>query len=147
AKVDPEAMLAYLETADLSGMAVTEASFRALAASGPERLLALAERFAPAQRVGAQQAAVDVLAAIDPVMAYERVSALPRSSNRDALIDGIARGYAEQDPEAALKWAASLDPRSPAAFDAVIIVVAANDPVRAAEFRIAEIVDPVAANR
>jgi hypothetical protein len=94
AKLDPAGMFAYMETADLSQMAVSANSFRALATTSPEQLLALAEKFAPAQRVQAQSAALTALTALDPLQAYNRVSSLPPSADRDNFIDTVAQQYA-----------------------------------------------------
>ncbi len=146
AKLDPDAMMAFLETADFSEMAVSEVSFQALAMTGPERLLSLADRFAPELRIHAQNAALAVLGALDPTNAYERVQSLPPTGDRDQLIQGIAQRYAEQDPEGAILWATSLQPRSPAALNAVLSGVAATDPVRAADAVIADILNPASAN-
>jgi hypothetical protein len=146
AKLDPDAMLAYMETADLTEMAVTADSFRALAASSPEQLLALAEDFAPAQRVEAQRAALQALTALDPMTAYRRVSTLPPSQDRDNFINDVATRYAAQNPEAALAWATTLEPRSSIALNAVLSSVAATDPLRAVNAAIAEILNPAAAN-
>jgi hypothetical protein len=148
AKTDPEAMLAYLEsTSDLSEVLVGEAGFQALATSAPEKLFAVADRFAASQRTQAQTAAVDVLATLDPVAAFERVSAMPMTNERDVFIDTIAGRYAEQNPEAALAWATTLEPRSPTALGAVLSRIATTDARRAADLVIADILDPLAANR
>jgi hypothetical protein len=145
AKLDPADLLGYLETADLPEISLGPASFHALAASGPERLLALAERFAPTTRTAAQAAALEVLTALDPITAYDRIKSLPTSGDISGLVRTIADGFAAQDPNAALAWATSLEPRSPDALNSVLSRVAATDPIRTAEVVIAEILDPVAA--
>ena len=147
AKLDPDGMLAYMETADLADMPLSPVSFQALAAASPERLLALAERFPPAQRASAQQSALAVLASMDPQTAYNAIGTLPPSDDRNRFIAGIAQAYVAQDAEAALAWVTSLNPRSPTAFTAVLTGIAASDPRRAAEFIVAEILNPAAANR
>lgn len=148
AKTDPAAMLAYLEsTSDLTEVLVGEAGFQALATSAPEKLFIVADRFAASQRARAQAAAIDVLATIDPVAAYERVSALPATNERDGLVETVAARYAEQDSEAALAWATTLEPRSAAALHAVLSNLAAADPGRAVDLVIGDILDPVASNR
>ena len=145
AKLDPADLLGYLETADLPEISLGPASFRALAASGPERLLALAERFAPTTRTAAQAAALEVLTALDPVTAYGRIKSLPTSGDIAGLVRTIADGFAAQDPNAALAWATSLEPRSPDALNSVLSRIAATDPIRTADVVISEILDPVAA--
>lgn len=147
AKLDPDGMLAYMETADLTDMPLSPVSFQALAAASPERLLALAEGFPPAQRASAQQSALNALTALDPRSAYEILGTLPPSDDRDRFVAEIATRYVAQDPDAALVWVTSLDPRPPAAFSAVLTGYAANDPVRAVDAIVAEILDPGAANR
>jgi hypothetical protein len=147
AKVDPEAVLSYLESADIPEISLSAASFHALAASGPERLLALAERLPPRSRTNAQEVALQELASLDPVSAYARISSLPPTGDIDRLVTNIADRYASQSPEAAIAWATSLEPRSDAALTGVLARIAATDPLLAANTVIAEILDPVAANR
>jgi hypothetical protein len=148
AKTDPAAVLAYLETSsDLTEVMVGEAGFRAMATSAPEQLLALSDRFAPQQRAWAQAAALKVLAALDPAAAFARINSLPPSGSRDSFVAVVAEGYAAQDPEGALAWASTLQPRPTVVVNAVLSGIGATDPVRAAELVIAEILNPVAANR
>jgi hypothetical protein len=148
AKINPAEVLTYLETSpDLTEVLVGEAGFRALATSSPEKLLAVSARFAPQQRAQAERAALDVLASLDPAAAYERIRTLPPGGNRGNLIGTIAEGYAARDPEGALLWASSLEPRSEDVLYAVMSGIGANDPMRATDLVIAEILDPIAANR
>ena len=147
AKIDAGSLLAYLETADRSEELIATSSLAALATSAPEQLLATAASFGPFQRLLAQRAALDALAATDPVTAYRHASNLPASGDRESLIARIAAAYAAREPESALAWATSLEPRSPSALNAVLSVVAAQDPLRAVDLVIAEIQDPVAALR
>lgn len=147
ARVDPEAMLAYFESADLSEMPINPDAFRAVAATDPARLLELAGRLPPSTRRNAQTAALEALVDIDPVSAYAALIALPPSGDRDQLTRSVAARYAQQDPNDALAWAASLQPPSQLVMDTVLTSVAASDPQRVAEIAIAEILDPAAANR
>lgn len=144
AKLDPDGMFAYMEKADLTQMTVSASSFRALATTSPEKLLGLAEKFAPAQRVQAQRAALEVLTALDPVTAYNRVSTLPASTDRDNFINTVAQRYAAQSPDAAVAWVTTLEPRSSIAFNAVMAAVAQRNPLRVADAVIAEITNPSA---
>lgn len=147
AKVDAGSLLAYLETADRGEELIATSSLAALAMSAPEQLLETAASFAPFQRVLAQRAALDALALTDPVAAYRHASELPENGDRQSLIARVASSYAGRDPENALAWATSLEPRSTTALNAVLAEVAADEPMRIADLVIAEIQDPVAARR
>jgi hypothetical protein len=145
ATTDPEGALAYLETADVPEISIGPASFRALATSGPERLLAVAEKFSPATRTNAQTAALEALATLDPATAYNRIKSLPTTGDVDLLVRNIADRYASQDPNAALAWATSLEPRSQVALGRVLMRAAASDPLRVTDVVIGEVLNPAAA--
>jgi hypothetical protein len=147
AKIDAGSLLSYLETADRGEELIATSSLAALATSAPEQLLETAASFGPFQRVLAQRAALDALAVIDPLSAYRLASDLPNNGDRESLIARVASSYAGRDPESALAWATSLEPRSPSALNAVLSVVAAEDPMRVTDIVIAEIQDPVASLR
>lgn len=146
ASIDPQAALDFLQDAELPQITLSEASFQALAASGPEQLLVLAESFSPRTRSNAQQAALEALTSLDPITAYNRLSTLPPSGDTDRLLAGIAERFASTNPEGALTWVATLEPRSVTAMNAVLASIAQDDPVRAADVFIEQILDPVAAN-
>ncbi len=147
AKVDAGSLLAYLETADRGEELIATSSLAALAISAPEQLLETAANFAPFQRPLAQRAALDALALTDPLLAYRHASELPENGDRESLIARVASSYAGRDPENALAWATSLEPRSTTALNSVLAVVAAEQPMRVADIVIAEIQDPVASLR
>ena len=48
----------------------------------------------------------------DPLAASEYLLSMPQSAKRDSAISGFSRGYAWQDPEAAITWAQDIgDPQ------------------------------------
>ncbi len=147
AKLDPDSMLVWLESADLTELLLSVESFRALATHDPQRLFVLADRFGPWQRMVVQRAAIEGIAVLDPIEAYRRVRELPTNADTSSLITAVAVSYAEREPEAALAWASSLNPRSSPAVTAVLRTLAIEDPTRVTDFVIAEILDPRAANR
>lgn len=141
ATTDPDGAIAYIETAETPEISLGPAAFRALASSAPERLLLVAEKFAPATRTNAQAAALEALATLDPATAYRRASSLP-TGDADMLIRNIADRYAEVDPNAALSWALSLQPRSLVALNRALMRVAAIDPLRATDVVVDEVLNP-----
>ena len=147
AKADPEAVLSYFMVADLGGVHVNPAGFTALAAADPAGLLAAAERLPAELRASARRAAIELLSATDPASAYARLSVLPPQADRDDLVQIIARRFVESDPRAAVLWATSLNPRSETALNTVLASVALSDVTLVADIVVAEILDPVAANR
>ena len=147
AKYDPDAVLEVIERGELSNVLVSTEGFRSLAITRPDKVLAAAEEFGPFQRLLAQRAVIDELAMVDPGTAYRHAMSLPANDDRESLIVRISQSYADQNAEAALAWAMSLEPRSSSALHTVLSTVAATDPARAVDVVIAEILDPVAANR
>src|SRR5690606_21167439 len=111
-------------------------------ASDADRLLAIVERFPPDARLAAQRAALDVLATRDPLDAFARIESVPPGRDRDRLIQTIGEAYARNDADAAIRWAASLSPRSQAALNGVVSGVAAVDVERAVDFVVRELASP-----
>ena len=98
----------------------------------PDSLAAYLETLDPeSQRAALSSGALHRLVQADPRRAGEIAAALPPGDERRSLLHQIGTSYAQQDPEAALAWAQSLDTPDPALVAAVLRTVAFKDPVRA----------------
>jgi hypothetical protein len=137
ARDDPLAMIAYLgERGDTTpaGAAITQAAFDEILDVDVDQLLVLADRLPASMRIGARRTALMRLAEENPRRALDYIAEIPADSSRDVLLMSIARGYARNDPDAALAWARGFD--SPI-LDRVLWVVAERDPARAVEMAFA----------
>jgi hypothetical protein len=137
ARNDPLAMIAYL--GERGGMtpreaAITQAAFDEILDVDVDQLLVLADRLPASIRVGARRTALMRLAEENPRRALDYIAEMPADSSRDVLLMSIARGYARNDPDAALAWARGFDS---SILDRVLWVVAERDPPRAVEMALA----------
>ena len=105
AVLDPASVFGYLESADASVVLAGEATLAALAASDPERLLAMANDFRRDVASLATTAALETLIDRDPESALSRIAALPPGADRAGLERTAAELYGEQNPSAAWEWA------------------------------------------
>ncbi len=105
AERDPARVFSYLESADQSRLPATELAFQALAASNPDRLLAIADNLRRDLATLATIAAFETLIERDAPAALARITALTPGANRTRLETTAAEVYGEQDPEAAWEWA------------------------------------------
>jgi hypothetical protein len=139
AESDPDAVFAWLETAEPHELASAAAAFRMLAEADADRLLAMLDSLPPAARTAARRAAASALAERDPVAALALFEAMPMGQDRETLLRTIAQSYARQDPETALAWARSLVPPSPNAVQSVLQGIAMVDADRAIDLFIEEL--------
>lgn len=110
---DPNAVLDYVATLDLSGreaQAIVGYALSTLAEAEPERLLTAAESWPAELGERARYWALRRWAEYDPQQALAHVENQPPGRKRDELMSFVARGYGEADPEAALAWANRLPP-------------------------------------
>jgi hypothetical protein len=133
AREDTLAMVAYLgEHSDLSQQTVFgRTAFDEILDVDAEALLELADGLPASIRDPTKRAALMHLAELDPGRALDYVASMEPGDYRDVLLMSIARGYARNDPDAALAWARSLE--SPRVADRVLWVVAETDPQRAVD--------------
>ena len=137
ARKDPLAMIAYLgEHGSMTPgeAAISQAAFDEILDVDVDQLLVLADRLPASIRDVARRTALMRLAEENPRHALDYVAEIPAGSYRDMLLMSIARGYARNDPEAALAWARGLDSFI---LDRVLWVVAERDPARAVEMALA----------
>lgn len=137
AREDTLAMVAYLgEHSDLSQQAVFgRTAFDEILDVDAEAMLELADALPASIRDPAKRAALTYLAELDPGRALDYVASMAPGDYRDVLLMSIARGYARNDPDAALAWARSVE--SPGVADRVLWVVAESDPQRAVDMAFA----------
>lgn len=102
---DPARVFSYLESADQSRLPATELAFQALAASNPDRLLAIADNLRRDISRLATFAAFETLIERDAAAALTRITASTPGAHRSLLEAMAAEVYGEQDPEAAWAWA------------------------------------------
>src|SRR5690606_34158682 len=100
AALDPAALSAHLETMD-AYVAVPAAAFEKLAASGPERLLAIAENLPRGVRVTATTAALNALIERDPARMLAYIDGMPPGPGTASLRTKATEAYGERDPEGA----------------------------------------------
>jgi hypothetical protein len=122
-----EAVVAFLETADLSALSGAPGALDILARNEPELMLALVDRLPPAARAGVQREALQALAYRDPAAALRGLESMPPDPSRGALLRVIAQAYGQQSPDAALAWAESVSPASAEAIGGVLAGIAASD--------------------
>ena len=133
AERDPRAALDYVATLDAAARrdALNNGLWQQVALADPELALDRIDTLPADLRAGIQQTALQTLAQKDPQAALARVAQMPRGEVRQQLLQTVARGFAEHDPDAALQWARSLDPPEPGVLAIVISGLAAKDPMRA----------------
>jgi hypothetical protein len=137
ARDDPLAMIAYLgERGDLTPReaAISQAAFDEILDVDVDQMLVLADSLPASIRDVARRTALMRLAEQNPRRALDYVAEIPADSYRDVLLMSIARGYARNDPDAALAWARGFDS---SILDRVLWVVAERDPARAVEMALA----------
>jgi hypothetical protein len=137
ARDDPLAMIAYLgERGDMTPReaAISQAAFDDILDVDVDQMLVLADSLPASIRDLARRTALMRLAEENPLRALDYVAEIPAGSYRDVLLMSIARGYARNDPDAALAWARGFDSHI---LDRVLWVVAERDPARAVEMALA----------
>jgi hypothetical protein len=104
AREDTLAMVAYLgEHSDSSQQTVFgRTAFDEILDVDAEALLELADGLPASIRDGARRAALTRFAELDPGRALDYVASMEPDAYRDVLLMSIARGYARNDPDAAL---------------------------------------------
>lgn len=137
AREDTLAMVAYLgEHSDLSQQTLFgRTAFDEIQRVDAEALLELADGLPATIRDATKRAALTYLAEQDPGRALDYVASMAPGDYRDVLLMSIARGYARNDPDAALAWARGLE--SSGVADRVLWVVAESDPQRAVDMAFA----------
>jgi len=114
------ALQSQLRAAVLRSWRDTDSLFTYVVALGPEvRGEALAN------------GVLERLARADAQRAAQTIAALPAGEERTELLPRVGSIYAQQDPEAAVAWARSLDPPAPELVANAIRFVAAREPLRA----------------
>lgn len=136
-RLDASGFLAYLETGPPPPQEIT-VGFLYLAASDPERLLALADSLSGNMQLAAKSAAYSALAEMDPDSAMQRAAALGPGTERDRILSSVAGVLARRDPKAALDWALTLTPPSRNMMSQISFSIAQTDP----EFALSLIDDP-----
>jgi hypothetical protein len=137
ALIDSRGALRFLERADDYTLEQATPALETLAWLAPEGVLALIARLDRryAYRV-VLPAAMQALTERDLEAGIARLGALPPGQDLDLARYGVAAGYAERDPDAALRWAQGLFPASPDTVSNVLTAVAAQDVERAFELAI-----------
>lgn len=148
ARSDPERVLAYVGTADAATQQrlLRTVLLPNLAQIEPERVLELTDDHPSAITRFLRQQAVQQLAGRDPAAALAYAQGLPPGQQRRILLLGIARGYGQTQPDAALAWARNLQPPDPQVLAGVLGGIARTDPDRALELALTES-SPVAQQR
>jgi hypothetical protein len=139
AETDPDSVFAFLETAPPDLLAVSSSVFVAVAKSDPDRLLAMIDRFPPAARNNAKNAAMEAVAERDPVAAIAMLDSMPAGQERETMLQVIARAYGRENPDLALAWVRSLTPPSDNAMQAVLQGMIQTDVDRAIDVLLAEL--------
>jgi hypothetical protein len=133
AKIDPDAMLDYVLELDEASQqeALDAGGLQAFASVEPARALAVAEKLDGNLAQMMRSSALMNLAGTDPLAALRYAENLGPGPEREQALSAAARGYAREDPEAALAWVRSLQPPSPGLLGTVITSLAREDPDRA----------------
>jgi hypothetical protein len=137
---DPDAVFAWLGSVDVSELPMSQTVYQALAAGNASRLYSLLDTLPTPIRTTAQRAAMEGLAAADPVSAIAMLNSIPAGPERDRMTQTIAQTYARLNPELAIAWAHSLPPAEvQGAMMGVLSGIATTDPVRAVDLLVAEL--------
>lgn len=144
ARSEPHAVLDYL-VADPSAAGGLEIQpplsdgslIMELARADPIRLLDVANRLPPPMNQVAPQIALQVLSHQDPARAIAYAEAASGPMRRQYL-NAVATSYGRRDADAALAWAAAVEPRDRNVRTAVIGGIAQVDPERALDLALAE---------
>jgi hypothetical protein len=130
ARTEPGAAIARLASADAAtrqrGLL---GALGELVRADPERVLSLAESLPADGRRAAVAAAIAQLATRDPLAATRYVENLPPGTDRQNMVQLVARAYGRHDADAALDWARAQPDRN--LVSAVVSGVAEGDPRRA----------------
>ena len=131
-RVAPDEVFAHL--ASLDAPALELGAFGSvlveLARAEPARMLDAARELPPDVRRIAESAALQQLAARDPIAALRHAERMPMGAERQGLMQIVARQYGKRDPEAALAWARGM-PGQAMLVSGVIAGVAEQDVERA----------------
>ncbi|HUF73397.1 MAG TPA: hypothetical protein VMR74_10910 [Gammaproteobacteria bacterium] len=127
ADLDPDAVLAFLETADPALLSTSGGVFAALARHDADAVLAMVGDLPPSARASARQAVMQSLIDSDPEAALAIFDTMPPGRDRERMLSTIARAYGSEDPQLAIAWARSLSPPSPGVLQRVLQGIAAVD--------------------
>jgi hypothetical protein len=105
-------------------------------AADAEQVLELAARVPTDRRRSIDSAALRAIARTDPLAAIRHIERQPAGNGRDSLFADVAGQYAKLDPEAAIRWARSLEPASRSVAAAVAETIAETDLERAIELEL-----------
>jgi hypothetical protein len=109
AMLDPESVFAYIDTLEKRRVPAAGLAFAALAAHDPERLLAIAHELPWRVAAAARTPAIEALAVKDFAAALAQIDAVSPGPQRDTIYAAAATAYGEHDPEAAWRWAETVD--------------------------------------
>jgi hypothetical protein len=135
---EPGRVFSYLESADMSTVSAIETALGALAASDPERLLAMVDDLRRDIAALATTAALESLIERDAAAALARIDALPPGADRSRLERSAAESYGEKNPEAAWEWAMATK-ATPLAANGVVRGIQKVDPDRAWEIMLSQL--------
>ena len=137
---DPEAVFAWLETAEIRDLPESAAVYQALARDDPDRLFAMLDGLPPTVQTNAKRAAMQVLAETDPNAAIAQLATMPPGQERDQLLTTIGQVYGRQNPDLALAWVRTLPPaQAQNVMRSVIMGIMNVNPERAVDIVIAEL--------
>ena len=141
AELDPAGMLEYLKTAARDEIRAP-VPFERLVIGDPLGILNSLDDFNDEFRPSVERAALLALAETDAVGTLARLDGMPPGPGKMQLMLAVAETYGRQDPNAALTWAASLSPPSPAALTGVVNGVANVDFNQALDWVLREVESP-----
>lgn len=125
---DPDAVFAWLESADNSLLGYASDALEVLILADPGRVALLSQRLSRGYQFGfVLTQAVAELTERDRNAAISRMNALPAGQEYRAWRQGVANGYVAHDPVGALSWAQSLNPAAPEAVTAVMSAIRNRD--------------------
>jgi hypothetical protein len=134
ARGEPNALLAHVATlnADQQRRVLFDGQLLAgISLADPLHVLEIAPRFSPEIRDVIAQISMQALAQRDPLAALSYVDRMQNGMQRQQLLQQIARGYGQSDPEGALAWARGMPAQQPNLLAGVISGIGLVDPDRA----------------
>lgn len=137
---DPEAVFAWLETADIGDLPESTGVYQALAREDPNRLFAVLEGLPPTVQTNAKRGAMQALAEFDPIAAIARIETMPAGQERDQLLTAVGQAYGRLYPDQALAWVRELPPaQSQNVLRSVLMGMMNTDPNRVVDIVIADL--------